>query len=127
MATDDSPRIALRAIGSVTGSVGLGGRETHMNLWLDDIRPPLIGYVWAKTAKEAIAYLSTGTVQRASLDHDLSIEATLGNWRNEITGYDVVLWMEKNNVWPKNGVAVHSLNPVGKERMMVVINNHYGK
>ena len=54
-----------------------------MKLWLDDLRPPwrygYIGWEWAKNAGEAIALLKTGKVTQASLDHDLSYEATLGN------------------------------------------------
>lgn len=100
-----------------------------MNLWLDDIRDPAqhghIGWTWAKTAKEAIAMLATGTVERCSLDHDLSIKATMGNWRNEVTGYDVVRWMEANNVWPPGGVEIHSLNLAGRQRMHDIIDRHY--
>lgn len=102
-----------------------------MNLWLDDIRDPsqfgCIGFTWVKTAQEAIALLETGTVESASFDHDLSIEATMGNWRNEITGYDVILWLEEHpEFWPVGGVRVHSANPIGKQRMNVVIEKHYG-
>lgn len=92
-----------------------------MKLWLDDIRDPTmyghIGWVWVKTADEAIKMLATGNVTQASLDHDLDIEATLGNTPTEKTGYDVVLWMEEHNVYPINGVTVHSMNPSGKAKM----------
>src|ERR1041385_6115403 len=100
-------------------------------MWLDDIRDPVkfgcIGFNWVKTVDEAIELLKTGEVVFASLDHDLSIEATMGNWKNERTGYDVVLWMEENNVWPEEGVKVHSLNPAGRQRMEAVINKVYGR
>lgn len=101
-------------------------QKTPIRLWLDDVRDPFehghIGWVWAKTANDAIALLETGLVVEASLDHDLSIEATLGQWENEETGYDVVCWMEEHNVWPVNGTRVHSMNPAGKQRMEQVIN-----
>lgn len=101
-----------------------------MNLWLDDIRDPssfgCIGYTWVKTAQEAIAMLETGEVSKASLDHDLSVEATLGRWEKEVTGYDVILWLEENpSFWPAHGITVHSSNPVGRQRMQVVIDHHY--
>lgn len=96
-----------------------------MKLWLDDIREPwrfgCIGWTWVKTADEAIEALKTGTVTEASLDHDLSEKATLGDFTGERTGYDVVCWMEENNVWPENGVRVHSFNPAGKQRMLQVL------
>lgn len=100
-----------------------------IKLWLDDIRNPElfghIGWTWVKTYEEAIAYLSSGNVVEASLDHDLDISATLGYPADEKTGYDVVCWMEENNVWPTNGVKVHSMNPVGAQRMRKVIEKYY--
>lgn len=100
-----------------------------MILWLDDIRPPKIpGAVWVKTVDGAIAALKTGKVEYASLDHDLSIDAIFGVMEEgEKTGYNVVCWMEENNVLPPNGVAVHSMNPVGKARMLVVLDRLYAR
>lgn len=102
-----------------------------MKLWLDDIRNPAdhgyIGFHWVKTAEEAIATLKSGDVTFASLDHDLSMEATLGNWRNEVTGYEVLCWCEENDCWPCDGVQVHSMNPVGRQRMLAVIERKYGR
>jgi hypothetical protein len=100
-----------------------------MRLWLDDIRPPwkygCIGWHWAKTAQEAIDALKTGKVEEASLDHDLTELRTLGQDDGSETGFDVVLWMEANNVWPPLGVKVHSFNPLGKQRMEKVIGRAY--
>jgi len=101
-----------------------------MKLWLDDVRDPKdwghIGWVWVKTYDEAVQMLRTGQVKMASLDHDLSLAATLGYPCGEKTGYDVVCWMEEHDVWPRYGVQVHSMNPVGAERMRKVIAKHYG-
>ncbi len=100
-----------------------------IDLWLDDIRDPVkhgcAGWVWAKTAAEAIAYLKTGRVRRASLDHDLSIEQTLGQTVEGPSGYTVVCWMEEYNAWPPEGTAVHSMNPIGKAKMKQVIERAY--
>lgn len=102
-----------------------------MKLWLDDIRDPAqhgcIGFTWVKTAQEAIDLLKTGQVTFASLDHDLSVKATLGVWQNEVTGYEVVEWMERNEAWPCDGVRVHSMNPAGKQRMEQVIRKWCGR
>lgn len=107
-----------------------------MKLWLDDVREPwkhgCLGWIWAKTAEEAIALLKTGNVTVASLDHDLApdhypwsgvpIEEVTG------TGYDVVRWLEQNpDYWPQDGVTCHSMNPVGRKRMNVVIERAYGR
>src|SRR5256885_763057 len=99
-----------------------------MKLWLDDLRPPwkygCIGWEWAKTADEAIALLKSGKVIEASLDHDLSYEATLGQQStNETTGYDVVLWMEEHGVFPRH-VTIHSMNVVGASRMRQTLERH---
>lgn len=103
-----------------------------MRLWLDDVREPwkygFIASEWAHTAQEAIAMLKTGEITFASLDHDLSLEATLGQPAvGEESGYTVVCWMEENACWPSEGVVVHSLNPPGKARMEAVIDRHYRK
>jgi hypothetical protein len=108
-----------------------------MKLWLDDIRNPMIwgrlGWVWVKTANEAIDLFKTGNVTEASLDHDLTPEQTAGGVRGEIredgvkSGYDVVCWLEQNpHFWPRK-VVVHSMNPAGRARMIQVIERHYGK
>lgn len=104
--------------------------KNNMKLWLDDIRDPrehgALGYTWVKTADEAIRLLASGMVERASLDHDLSVDATMGNpAQGERTGYTVIRWMEENNTWPRGGVKVHSMNPVGRRRMLDVIAKHY--
>lgn len=104
--------------------------EPCTKFWLDDIRDPAlhghIGWVWVATADAAIELLASGCVSKASLDHDLTISQTLGYPDQEKTGYDVVLWMEKNKVWPPDGVVVHSENPAGRFKMEQAIKNYYG-
>lgn len=103
--------------------------EPHIDMWLDDIRDPnrhgCIGWTWVKTADEAIALLGTGLVRQASLDHDLTIDQTLGREDREKTGYTVICWMEEHGVWPPKGTKVHSQNPVGRAKMQSVINRAY--
>jgi len=108
----------------------------EMNLWLDDVREPhlhgALGWVWAKTAQEAIEYLKTGRVKKASLDHDLSPDHY--PWSEvplefcEGTGYDVVLFLEANPQYlPSEWTKVHSMNPVGRARMEMVLLRLYRK
>jgi hypothetical protein len=119
----------------------------QMRLWLDDNREPwkhgFIASEWARNYDEAIAALKTGEVTFASLDHDIGAcddcvrdglhvgdmktpETTFVNTcPHAKTGHDVLCWMEKNNVWPRDGVVVHSQNPKGRVRMQLVINRHY--
>lgn len=118
-----------------------------MKLWLDDVRDPkvngAIGFTWAKNYEEAIAYFESGDVTFASLDHDIGAcqdcidkllhvgdmktpETTFYNrCPHDKSGYDVVNWLEEHNVWPIDGVAVHSMNPVGRLKMKQVIDRHY--
>jgi hypothetical protein len=111
-----------------------------INLWLDDEREPPayatcgLVWVWAKTADEAIDILKTRSVEFASLDHDLADAqgepnqgaADLKDWK-EKTGYDVLLWMEENDVWPMDGVRIHTMNVARKSVMTGVVNRVYGR
>lgn len=116
-----------------------------MNLWLDDNRDPrhygAIGYHWVKTVEEAKAYLLTGKVKRASLDHDLGAcdactkaqdernypwDGMAPNCSHFGTGYDLCLWMAGTGRWPKEMPDVHSANPVGAARMRAVIKRYFG-
>lgn len=95
-----------------------------MKLWVDDCRNPnefgKIGWNWAKTYEDAIEILSTGNVTEISLDHDLGFLASIGQFEKELTGYDILKWMEEYDIWPDK-IYVHSQNPVGRERMLKVI------
>lgn len=110
--------------------------EDSIKLWLDDVREPwkhgALGYQWAKSADEAIEWLKTGRVTFASLDHDLAWEHYPGSGVGEKdyveqTGYTVICWMEEHDVWPKDGVRIHSMNDVGRPKMVKVIERHYGR
>jgi len=62
--------------------------------------------MWVTNADDAIRLLETGLVQRASLDHDLSVDAPMGfPLPGEKTGYTVVCWMEKNKHMASEGRA----------------------
>jgi len=109
-----------------------------MKLWLDDLRDPThYGYpdwTWVKTAEDAIAAFKTGQVERASLDHDLTVEQMNSQIYGmpladgQKSGYDVVLWLERNpQYWPPFGCAIHSSNPAGRARMKQVTDRHYNK
>jgi hypothetical protein len=106
-----------------------------MQLWLDDLRDPAdygkVGWHWARTAREALAWIAARNpeVTELSLDHDLGWESLLGfDSKKEETGYDVVLFLETHpRFWPKDGVHVHSSNPAGAKRMQMVIDRHYNR
>lgn len=95
------------------------------DLWLDDLREPeaiwplVQPILWVKDARAAIDAIATGLVRWASLDHDLGVIKTRD--KNDMTGYSVTCWMAEHDVWPREGVIVHSHNPVGADRMCGVI------
>lgn len=114
-----------------------------MKLWLDDdlvYKKAPIGYLHVETAAEAIALLSSGKVEAIDLDHDLAVceihchEAPSGAVTCDLgpphldfcpcpchdTGYTVLCWMEENNVWPTE-VRIHTNNPVGRQKMMMIL------
>lgn len=102
-----------------------------IKMFLDDIRPCPEGWVLVKTAREAIELLKTGQVIEASLDHDLGecemCEGSHNPWCScecHWNGYTVMKWIEENNMWPKEGIWLHSNNPVGLANMQAVIDRH---
>jgi hypothetical protein len=65
-----------------------------MRLWFDDVRPAPPGWTWAKTVAEAQAFLASGDVEEASLDHDIGGPDCVGYGEPKPTdGTDLVRWM----------------------------------
>lgn len=107
-----------------------------MKLWLDDIRNPSDygheGWVWAKTADEAITLLSREKISKASLDHDLTeTQMVKGGFLGRIfddgekSGYDVCVWLIRNpQYWPVEGIDIHTGNLAGRLRMEEVLSKH---
>lgn len=113
-------------------------------MWLDDIRPAPDGWTHVTSVAQAKVYLKQGCVEIASLDHDLgACEECLGgrtavqwlyesnyesmpNCQHVGSGYDLCCWMEETGHWPKGKPNVHSANPVGRAKMEMAINRHYG-
>ena len=97
-----------------------------MRIWLDDQYEERKGWfspewVHCRWPAEVIEKLKAGGVEEISLDHDLGDEDTARREdRREITGYDVMLWIEEQvftNKYIPPVIAFHSKNGVGVERM----------
>jgi len=90
--------------------------QQKLKIWLDDERPmPPDFDTHVRTADEAINALSKGNIGYISFDHDLGIGKS---------GYDVANWIEKAVVlhnFGRIGWDVHSQNPVGAQRIRVVM------
>ena len=82
-------------------------------LWLDDERPAPPGWLWVKTARQALAALKTGHVTYASLDCDLESHVENGVW--------LVQQMALKSLWPKFKPGVHSSNwKLGSEMLLII-------
>ncbi len=88
-----------------------------MKVWLDDERAAAGGWVHVRTPEEAIELLRGGEVEEISLDHDLGLDVGEG----ERTGYDVLLWLEREvaagRARPPAVLRVHSGNVGAVKRM----------
>lgn len=125
-----------------------------MKLFLDDVRWPEFigvdpdGWYVVRNVKQAIEtverVLEMGEEwEEASLDHDLGacdvcmegrtweewlIECAgtaMPNCEHYGTGYNFVQWMIENDKWPTKKPRVHSMNPVGRARMEMAIDEHW--
>ncbi len=97
-----------------------------MQVWLDDEyemrKRDFEGWTHCRWPDEVIALLKTGKVTDLSLDHDLGEGREFVSPR---TGYDVVLWIEKevveNPAFIPPRITVHSRNPSAREKMVLGI------
>lgn len=91
-----------------------------VNIWLDDLRLPPDGWLWAKTADECNDFLLqfAGSVEILSLDHDLGDDEVFG------TGYSVCKFlMHRDELFPRK-IYLHTANPVGRENMYGLLINY---
>lgn len=98
-----------------------------MKLWVDDVRPAPIGYVWARSVDEAIGYIK---------DHELMLKVSRRKGYYKITLIDIdydagdyvndggdyinlLNWLEETG--RNYPIKIHSMNPVGVENMRRII------
>lgn len=102
----------------------------ELRVWLDDLlddRAAPEGWVQVTTAHAAIALLRTGRVIELSLDHDLGDDDVAGR------GVDVVDFLAEEqelrggDLWPRDGITIHSANPAGREQMARTITRYAGE
>ena len=99
----------------------LDRRDGAVRLWLDDVRPAPSGWVLARSVNDAIEVMRRGGVAFASLDHDLGEFAHDGGDGSRLTD-----WMAENDLWPAEGVRVHSSNAVGVSTMLATVDRYAG-
>lgn len=86
-----------------------------INVFLDDNRISPPGFKLARTADQAIRYLSTEQVNILSLDYNLGT--------SPVTGYDVVRYMVDKRIYPPQ-IIIHSANPFGRRKMLDLLMAH---
>ena len=84
-----------------------------MRIWLDDVREPPNGdFIWCKNVETAKKMVDSHAVDFISFDHDLG--------SNVFTGYSLATYIEsmadEHKIKPPE-YAIHSANPVGRERI----------
>lgn len=91
-----------------------------MKLWVDDIRPAHIGYVWCKSVNEAKRVIldphfqDCYTIELIDIDHDAGDYAVRGG-----DFIKLLDWLEETGrSYP---IHIHSMNPVGVENMRRII------
>lgn len=108
-------------------SVGDAVPPGELRVWLDDLlddRAAPDGWVHVTTAPAAIALVATGRVIELSLDHDLGDDEVAGR------GVDVVDFLaeqqvvEGRDLWPCDGITIHSANPAGRGHMARAIERY---
>ena len=104
--------------------------EDEVRVWLDDDlvdRAAPDGWTQVTTAREAIDLLLTGNVVELSLDHDLGDDERFGR------GVDVVDFIvtehevNRRDLWPRDGIGLHTANPAGRETMARTIRSYAEK
>lgn len=90
-----------------------------MKLWLDDTKDAPEGWIHCHTVNLAITYCLTGQVTEASLDHDLGDFVEFGG-----DGIKLLDFIAEYGYWPKDGITIHSGNPVGRDNMQRLIDRY---
>lgn len=93
-------------------------------LLIDDVRDLPVDEI-ARTYWDGIEALEKrGPWDLLVLDHDLGNYSEDGT---ELTGYDVVCWLEQNPQYLPKEIQLITANPVGRQRMRQVIERLYSK
>jgi hypothetical protein len=100
-----------------------------LKVWLDDERAAPPGSVHARTPDDVVAlWLAEepfGGITELSLDHDLGDDADVG------TGYDVLVWIERElhngHIRRIPEILVHTQNPPARARMEAAVRAIYAR
>lgn len=98
-------------------------------IWLDDLRPAPIGWLWCHSVDEAKSAIREflEVIEDSEfdyrialdLDHDLGDYASFGG-----DAIKLVDWIEANDCGEFFMFHIHTANPVGRQNMMAVIQHN---
>jgi hypothetical protein len=107
----------------LSGTVWRSGEpvpDGDLRIWLDDDlvdRAAPEGWVHVTTAWAAQELLATARVVELSLDHDLSDDEQFGKGVNVIDFIAEQQEAHGRDLWPRDGITIHSANAAGREQM----------
>ena len=96
-----------------------------MKLWIDDLRPAPIGYIWCRSVNEAKQVIIDNSpswkfdfipypIKLIDIDHDA------GDYASDGGDYIKLLdWLEETG--RNYPIRIHSMNPVGVQNMRAII------
>ena len=95
-----------------------------MKIWFDDLRRAPEGFVWCRSVNEAKSVIEeaekSASVELIDCDHDLGDYAQDGG-----DGIKLLDWLaERGTFYP---IALHTMNPVGRENMLRTINAYWSR
>jgi hypothetical protein len=102
----------------------------ELRVWLDDLlddRAAPEGWIQVTTAPAAIALLQTGRVVELSLDHDLGDDDVAGKGVHVVDHLAEQQVIEGRDLWPRDGITLHSANPAGVAQMARAIERYAGE
>src|SRR5262249_24467714 len=102
----------------------------QIRVWLDDDlvdRQAPDGWTQGTTGWDAIELLKAGTVVELSLDHDLSDGERFGRGTDVVDFIAAEQEMHGRDLWPRDGISLHTANPAGREAMARTIRRYAEK
>lgn len=102
-----------------------------VKLWLDDIRPAPVGYIWVKDYDESVRALDQIKKRGDEffvfqMDHDLKIEQYMDQHAQNYTsknGFHVAQYMVEHQIIPEI-VIIHSFNHPGTQNMFNLLSKY---
>lgn len=101
--------------------------DGELRVWLDDLlddraAPP--GWVQVTIAPAAIKLIDCAQVVELSLDHDLGDDETAGKGVDVVDHIAEQQKVEGRDLWPRDGITIHSANPAGRDQMARTIERY---